>query len=182
MVEQKRTNISSSGLAEIVGINPWQIRKDFSCFGGFGKRGVGYDIIELSKQIKKILKIDKPHKAALVGVGNLGRAFLAYPGFANYSFVVEAAFDNDPKKIGKIVNNIKIESAANIPKLGQRGIEIGIIAVPSKLAQIIADQLVDAGVKGILNFAPTYITVPKKIKVISIDIALDLACLPYYLR
>lgn len=179
---QKQTGVSSSELAHLVGINPEQIRKDFSYFGGFGKRGVGYDIDELTSQMKKILRIDKPHKAALVGVGNLGKAVLSYPGFNNYGFAIEAIFDNDPQKIGKVVNNIEIEPAANLSTLRQRGIEIAIIAVPFKLAQIIAVQLVDAGVKGILNFAPTHIAVPQKIKVISIDIALDLACMPYYMN
>ncbi|MBC8481189.1 MAG: redox-sensing transcriptional repressor Rex [Planctomycetes bacterium] len=174
--------VSSKVLAELVGINPWQIRKDFSYFGGFGTRGVGYEIDELIGQIKKILKIDRVHKTALVGVGHLGQAVLAYPGFVGYGFTIAAAYDNDPEKIGKVIDNIRIEPIKNLKKLDKRDIEIGIIAVPFQFAQIIADQLVEAGVKGILNFAPAYITVPKKVKIISIDFALDLACLPYYLN
>ena len=178
--EQGQKSISSRDLADFVGINPWQIRKDFSYFGGFGTRGVGYDVEKLIRQIKKILKLDAVHRAALVGVGNFGSAVLAYPGFGSYSFDIAAAFDSDPKKIGKKVNNVTIEDVSGLRTLKKRKINIGIIAVPRDAAQQIADGLVEAGVKGILKFSPCYIIVPKKVKVITIDIAMDLARLPYY--
>jgi redox-sensing transcriptional repressor len=178
---ESRQQVSSRGLAEFLGTNPWQIRKDFSYFGGFGKRGVGYDVGKLIKQINKILKLDMGHKAALVGVGNLGAAILSYPGFKTYGFEVSAVFDINPKKIGKKINKITIENISKLGSLKRRGIDLGIIAVPGEAAQETADALVKAGVKGVLNFAPCYITVPKKVKVITIDIALDLARLPYYM-
>ncbi|MHC4396078.1 MAG: redox-sensing transcriptional repressor Rex [Planctomycetota bacterium] len=180
-LEQGPKNISSQNLGALVKVNPWQIRKDFSYFGGFGTRGRGYDIAKLVKQIKKILKLDVVHKAALVGVGNLGSAVLAYQDFTTYGFDIAAVFDSSPKKIGKKVNNITIEDAGRLPKLKRRKIALGIIAVPRNAAQETADTLVKAGVKGILNFSPCFITVPKKIKVITIDIAMDLARLPYYM-
>jgi redox-sensing transcriptional repressor len=178
---QSWQRISSQDIADFVGVNSWQIRKDFSYFGEFGTPGVGYDIEKLIKEIKKILKLDIVQRAALVGVGNLGSAVLAYPGFKMYGFDIAAAFDNNPKKIGKKINNIAIESVSRVPTLKRRGIHLAIIAVPREAAQLTAEALVKAGVKGILNFSPCYITVPKKIKVITIDIAMDLARLPYYI-
>jgi len=178
--KQGQQSISSRDLADLLGVNPWQIRKDFSYFGDFGTRGVGYNIEKLTKQIKKILKLDIACKVALVGVGNLGSAVLAYSGFKVYGFDIATAFDIDPKKTGKKINNITIEDASNLRTLKRRKIDIGNIAVPRDAAQQTADALVKAGVKGILNFSPCHITVPKKVKVITIDIAVDLARLPYY--
>ena len=179
--EQEQQNISSQDLAELLGVNAWQIRKDFSYFGDFGTPGVGYNVEKLARQIKKILKLEVAQKAALVGVGNLGSAILAYPGFAIYGFDIAAVFDIDSKKISRKVKNITIEDASNLQTLKKRKINLAIIAVPRGAAQETADALVNAGVKGILNFSPCYITVPKKVKVITIDIAMDLARLPYYI-
>jgi len=181
LCEQGRKKISSRDLAEFLSLNASQIRKDFSYFGGFGKRGVGYNTAKLVRQINRILKLDVVRKAALVGVGNLGSAVLAYPGFGMYGFDIAAAFDADPKKIGRKIKDITIEDVSNIRTLKKRKINIGIIAVPRDAAQRVADALVEAGVKGILNFSPCYVTVPKKVKVITIDIAMDLARLPYYM-
>jgi redox-sensing transcriptional repressor len=114
-------------------------------------------------------------------VGNLGSALLAYPGFAVYGLDISAAFDNNPKKIGRKVKGITVANISDIDVLKKRNVSIGIITVPQNAAQETADALVKAGAKGILNFSPCYITVPKKIKVITIDIATDLARLPYYI-
>jgi len=173
--------ISSRNLADFLSVRDSQIRKDFSYFGGFGTPGVGYDIRKLIRQIKKILNLSVFHKAALVGVGNLGSAILAYPGFRMYGFEIAAAFDNNPKKIGGKINNVRIEDVPCLRTLRRRKISLAIIAVPRDAAQQIADALVKAGVKGILNFSPLRITVPKKVKVITIDIAMELARLPYYI-
>jgi len=179
--EQEQQKISSRNLADLLGVNAWQIRKDFSYFGDFGTPGVGYNVEKLAKQIKKILKLDAGYKAALVGVGNLGSAILAYPGFRIYGFEITAAFDIDSKKIGRKVENVRIEDASNLQTLKKREISLAIIAVPREAAQETADAVVKAGVKGILNFSTCYIIVPKKVKVITIDIAMDLARLPYYM-
>jgi len=181
MREQGLTSASSDKLADLVNVNSWQIRKDFSYFGEFGTRGVGYDIENLATQIKKILKLDTIRKTALIGVGNLGTAIMAYPGFKTYGFHIAAAFDNDPRKIGQKINDITIEDISSIDSLNKRQVDMAIIAVPEEAAQNVADALVEAGVKGILNFSPRRIIVPKKIKVITIDIATDLARLPYYI-
>ena len=179
--EEGQKSVSSHSLADFLGVNAWQIRKDFSYFGAFGTPGVGYNIEKLEKQVKKILRLNTIKKAALVGVGNLGSAVMAYAGFGIYGFTIAAAFDISPKKIGRKVNNIRIENASNLQTLQKRRINIAIIAVPRESAQKTADTLVKAGVRGILNFSPCHITVPKKVKVITIDIAMDLARLPYYM-
>lgn len=181
MLEEGQKSISSHNLSNLLGINAWQIRKDFSYFGAFGTPGVGYDIEKLVKQVKKILKLNEAKKAALIGVGNLGSAVLSFSGFGIYGFNIAAAFDINPRIIGRKVNNIRIEDVSNLRVLKKRRINLAIIAVPRKSAQQTADALVKAGVKGILNFSPRYITVPRKVKVITIDIAMDLARLPYYM-
>jgi len=180
-LSDQKQNISSRNLADFISVNDSQIRKDFSYFGVFGTPGVGYDIRKLIRQIKKMLNLSVSHKAALVGVGNLGSAILAYPGFRMYGFDIAAAFDNDPKKIGREINNVRIEDISSLRTLKRRKISLAIIAVPRDAAQQTADALVKAGVKGILNFSPLRITVPKKVKVITIDIAMELARLPYYI-
>ncbi len=180
LIESGYLSISSNKFADFVGVNSCQIRKDFSYFGDFGVRGVGYDIKKLCIEIKAILKLDIHQKAALVGVGNLGSAILSYSGFQLYGFELAAAFDNDPKKIGRTIDNVKIMDVSQIDILKTENIKLGIIAVPRNDAQKIADALVKAGVTGILNFSPCYIMVPKKVKVMTIDIAGYLARMPYY--
>ena len=175
-------NVSSQELAGLVGATPWQIRKDFSYFGGdFGTPGVGYEIGPLIKHIRRVLKLDTAHKAALVGIGNLGTALLTFPGFPAYGFEISAAFDDDKRKIGKKRANILIEDVSRLPTLKNRGIALAIITVPGEAAQHIVDELVGAGIRGILNFSPCCLSVPRKVRIITVDIAMDLACLPYYL-
>jgi len=181
LAEQGLKDVSSQKLGELLHIDSPQIRKDLSYFGAFGTPGVGYDARKLAKQIRSILKLDTTKKAALVGLGNLGSALLRYPGFSTYGLEISAVFDSDPKKIGKTVNNIKVQDVSKLSTLRKKGITLAIIAVPASAAQKVADGLVKAGIRGILNFAPYYLDVPKKVKVISIDIAMDLARLPYYL-
>lgn len=181
MLKEGQKSASSQNLSSLLGINAWQIRKDFSYFGAFGTPGVGYDIEKLVKQVRKILKLNEPKKAALIGVGNLGSAVMSYAGFGIYGFNIAAAFDINPKKIDRKVNNIRIEDVSNLQVLKKRKINIAIIAVPRESAQQTTDALVKAGIKGILNFSPCHIKVPKKVKVITIDIAMDLARLPYYM-
>ena len=172
--------VSSKEFASLLGVTPWQIRKDLSYFGGFGTRGVGYNVENLVSHIREILRLDVVRKAALVGVGNLGSAILAFPGFRPYWLDIAAAFDIDKRKVGKKRNGLVVEDVALLGTLKERRIDLGIIAVPDDVAQNIADDLIKVGVKAILNFAPLYIEVPKRVKVITIDIALYLARLPYY--
>jgi redox-sensing transcriptional repressor len=178
--DQGHQSISSQSLADFVGVQSWQIRKDFSYFGEFGTPGVGYAIERLAREIKKILRLDAVRKAALVGVGDLGSALLAYPGFGTYGLDIVAAFDIDPEKVGRTVYGVRIEDAAAIQTVKERDIMLAIIAVPRAAAQATVDKLVDCGVRGILNFAPCKVEAPKRVKVITLDIAMELARLPYY--
>ncbi len=179
--DQGREHISSQSLADFVGVDAWQIRKDLSYFGDFGTPGVGYNIEKLARGIKKTLRLDVIRRAALVGVGDLGSALLAYPGFRMYGLDIVAAFDVDPRKIGTVMNGIEIEDAARIGTLKQREISLAIVAVPRTAAQATVDDLMAAGIKGILNFAPCKVIAPRRIKIITLDIAMELARLPYYM-
>ena len=181
ITKEGRSNIRSSEFADSLGINPPQVRRDLSYFGGFGTPGVGYDAKKLLRQLRNILKLKKVNKTALIGVGDLGSALLGYSGFSQLGFEIAAVFDNDPKKIGTVKNNITVEDISKLKTLKRKRIRLAILAVPARVAQEIVDSLVEAGVAGILSFAPYHLTVPKKVKVISVDIAMYLACLPYYL-
>ncbi len=171
---------SSQGLAKLIGVEPWQIRKDFSYFGDFGVPGVGYNLSTLIARVNRILRLDAGRKAALIGVGRLGSALLAFPGFRMYGLEIAAAFDIDRRKIGRKRSGILIEDVAAMTDVRARGISLGIVAVPESVSQQIVDALADAGVKGILNFSPRHVVTRRGMKVITIDIAMDLARLPYY--
>ncbi len=171
---------SSQALADLIGVKPWLIRKDFSYFGDFGVPGVGYNLNNLIKHVNRILRLDAGQKAALIGVGNLGSALLAFPGFRKYGLEITAAFDLDKRKIGRKRSGIVIEDVNAMTDLCARGIRLGIVAVPESAAQQTVEMLAHAGVKGILNFSPRHVVTPRGMKVITIDIAMDLARLPYY--
>ena len=172
--------ISSTQLADFLHSNPSQIRKDFSYFGYFGTRGRGYDVDKLIKQTRGVLKLKHGHKAALIGAGNLGKALMQYDGFAVYGLDIAAVFDADPQKIGKDISGKTVLDIAELKTIKQNDITLGIVTVPAAAAQEVADKLVEAGVNGILNFAPIHLNVPKRVKVITIDIAMELGRLPYY--
>ena len=178
---QNQETISSRQLAERLHLNPPQIRKDLSYFGAFGTRGIGYPVASTAKQIRGILKLDISQQAALVGAGRLGTAIASYPGFSMFGFDIAAIFDNEKDKIGKKVGQTVVEDVAEIATLKDRDIRLAILAVPADAAQGCADALVEAGVKGILNLSPCYLDVPKRVKVVTIDIAMELGILPYYI-
>lgn len=173
--------ISSTQLAERLHLNPPQIRKDLSYFGAFGTRGVGYPVASTAEQIRGILKLDVTQKAVLVGAGRLGTAIAAYPGFEIFGFDIAAIFDNDQSKIGTKVGKNIIEDIADISTIRGRDIHLAILAVPAHAAQSVADMLVGCQIKGILNLSPCYVIVPKQTKVVTIDIAMELGILPYYM-
>ena len=174
-------SISSQQLADKLHIKPPQLRKDLSYFGDIGTPGVGYDIEKLKKHIQSVLQLNHTHSAALIGYGNLGAALLKYTGFKTFCIEINAIFDNDQHKTGHVVQNIKIERMSKISTLRRKSISIAILAIPAVESQGVTDKLVEAGVGGILNFSPSYLSVPHHVKVINIDIGVSLACLPYYL-
>ncbi|MBN1126739.1 MAG: redox-sensing transcriptional repressor Rex [Sedimentisphaerales bacterium] len=178
--QQAREYVSSQDLADQLHLKSPQIRKDFSYFGAFGVKGTGYHVDTLIGRIRDILKLSSIQKAALIGAGRLGKALALYPGFGMYGFEIVEIFDSSPQKIGKKIGNTKIKSINDLGDMEEQGIRLAILAVPSEAAQEVADRLVESGIRGILNMAPCYITVPKRVRVQTIDIAMELGILPYY--
>jgi len=175
--------LSSQELANLLETSDGQVRKDLAYFGGFGVPGQGYKVGKLKKEIRHILGLDTTWGMALVGVGNLGRALLIYPGFKRNEFEIRAAFDKDPSKIGKVWQGVEVQDVENIPQiLPLKEIKIGIITTPASAAQEVADKLVKGGIKGILNFAPTRISIPKEVKLKNVDLSMQLENLSYFLN
>lgn len=175
-------NTASYQLAEELDINDSQVRKDLSLFGQFGKPGMGYETARLKREIQKILGLTRKWKVALVGVGNLGSALLAYKGFRQQGFDIIAAFDNDPKKIGRKKAEMIIKNIARLKQIIRKErIEIGIITVPASAAQEVAELLIEAGIRAILNFAPARISAPKHIRLNNVDLSLRLENLSFFL-
>lgn len=173
---------SSQELGELVGISAAQIRKDVSQFGEFGKQGTGYSIPFLMEKLRDILKVDRVWEAAIVGMGDIGHALAHYNGFSERGFNVCMVFDNDLKKIGRKVGDFEVLDAATmVEKLKSRKIRIAMLCVPASSAQEAADQLVKAGVKAILNYAPISINVPEDVKVQYVDPVMHLQRMTYYL-
>jgi redox-sensing transcriptional repressor len=175
--------IASDKLAEKCGINPAQIRKDLAYFGEFGIRGVGYFVKELLFEIKRILGLNKTWKMALVGIGNLGSALLAHQNFIRQGYEFAAVFDVDPAKVGRrLPSGQIIYHLDDLEKMvKENDIEIGVIATPAGKAQSVAQRLIDAGVKAILNFAPTQLQVVEGMSVENVDFTVKLDNLAYHL-
>jgi len=175
--------ISSERLAKQCGVNPAQIRKDLAYFGEFGVRGVGYRVKDLYSQIKEILGLNRPWSMALFGVGNLGSALIRHANFLKHGYRFVAAFDLDPEKIGKrLPNGLVIEHVDRFEELvKERNVEMGIIAVPPASAQSVANQLILAGINGILNFSPVQIQVPDCCRVENVDFSIKLDNLAYHI-
>jgi len=182
MEEKGLQTTSSQELGEHVGISAAQIRKDISQFGEFGKQGTGYNIPYLIEKLRQILKVDRIWDMAIVGMGDMGHALARYQGFIDRGFQVVRVFDNDPQKIGQKVGDLVIEDSADLAeKIGAAGIKVVMLTVPATAAQEVANQLVQAGVKAILNYAPTSISVPPDVRVQHIDPAVHLQRMTFYL-
>ncbi|HLF36659.1 MAG TPA: redox-sensing transcriptional repressor Rex [Anaerolineales bacterium] len=173
---------SSQELGEKLGISSAQIRKDLSQFGEFGKQGTGYGIGYLTEQLKRILRVNQNWDVALVGVGDLGRAVANYAGFLDRGFRVVAIYDNDPRKIGLKVGPFVIRDAAKLAQdLREQRIRVAMLAVPVDEAQSVTDRLVEGGVRAILCYAPTSISIPRSVRVQYIDPVLHLQRMTYYI-
>lgn len=174
--------VSSDELGKLLGITSVQIRKDLAYFGEFGRRGVGYDVQSLLLQVTAILGADQPRKIALIGVGHLGMALANYDGFREHGFHISAVFDADPNKVGMTVAGQRVLHADRIPDVvSQSGIELAILTVPAHAAQRVADNLVQAGVRAIWNFAPIRINLPDNIEVRQENMIVGLLALSYFL-
>ena len=180
--ERQRT-ISSKQLGEALNLTDAQVRKDLAYFGQFGHPGIGYRVDELIARIRCILGTDRTWNALLIGAGNLGSALLSYRGFTKKGFRIIAVFDNDPRKIGQRIGEppgLEVLDFARLDELVKaHDIQMGMISVPAHVAQSVADALVAAGIKGILNFAPASITVPEEVSMASVDLAVHLEQLAF---
>jgi redox-sensing transcriptional repressor len=178
-----KENILSSEITKYLNITPEQFRKDLSYFGSMGKKGVGYNIDLLSSNLENILGIYDESKIAIIGIGKLGSALLAYPGFFDFRLKICCAFDTDLGKIGKTWEGIKIEDISKMTAIiPEQNIKIAIITVPAEFAQEIAEKLVSCDIKGILNFAPVDLNLPKEILVRNVDMASELMTLAYMVQ
>jgi redox-sensing transcriptional repressor len=184
MLGKKRVDVASSEeITQFLNVTPVQFRKDLSYFGGFGKRGVGYDVARLTREIEKILGTDAVWKIAIVGAGKLGSALLGHSGFLELNLQIVAAFDSNAEKIGKVRQGVRIESAVRMKDiLRKKGVRIAVLAVPADSAQEVGEELVRCGVKAILNFAPVNLVLPKDVSVSNVDMASELESLIYKLK
>jgi redox-sensing transcriptional repressor len=175
--------ISSGEIAEGVGVSPAQVRKDLAYFGEFGTRGVGYNVKDLGRDVLKILGLGEDWNVTLVGLGNLGLALSMYKGFKERGFNITSIFDNDPAKIGTLVNGIEVMSVERLEEIVRKNnTQIGIISVSSDVAQEIVNLLVKAGVQAILNFAPVVLNVPPEIELRNVDLTVSLEVLTFNLK
>lgn len=174
--------VSSQELAARFHLNSAQVRKDLAYFGEFGIRGIGYDAANLRAEIQRILGLDREWRVVLVGFGNLGSALFHYRGFARQGFRIAVIVDNDPAKAGRTVDGLSILPLADLPRVVRTsGIQIGVIAVPAEAAQLVADRLVAAGIRAILNFAPARVKVPKDVRLQNVDLSIELENLSFHL-
>jgi len=179
----KRRTVSSRVLGQALGLTDAQVRKDLAYFGQFGHPGIGYRVPELIQRVRRILGTDKKAKVLLVGAGNLGRALISYRGFGKRGFDIVAVFDNDRSKVGKETpppNSVRIRGLDDLSAVVRsHGIRVGILAVPADAAQGVADVMVGAGIRGILNFAPVTLHVGPEVGVASVDLAVQLEQLAF---
>jgi len=174
--------ISSQSLAEQFHLNAAQIRKDLAYFGEFGVRGIGYYVSGLKAELQRILGLDREWPVALVGLGNLGAALFHYKGFARQGFRIALVIDDDPAKIGREIEGVPIVAGRDMAgEIKARAVQIAIVAVPPEAAQAVTEQLVTAGIKAVLNFAPTRLRVGRDVRLKNVDLSIELETLSFYL-
>lgn len=185
--DEDRKLMSSQELGERAGVSPALVRKDLAWFGEFGKQGVGYEISYLRDELRRILNLDERIKVALIGVGSLGQALTRYNKSRlqqdrSFNIEIVALFDSDPDKFGKSVDGLTISPISELKeKTKALGVRMAIVTVPVDQAQGVVDAVVAAGIKAILNFAPTKLVVPENVRIASADLSLELQRLAYYL-
>ncbi|MGI9035485.1 MAG: redox-sensing transcriptional repressor Rex [Pyrinomonadaceae bacterium] len=174
--------VSSDALAKRFHLNSAQIRKDLAYFGEFGVRGVGYYVEELRDHLTKILGLDRARRVGIVGAGRLGTALANYHGFKQSNFDVVALFDSNAEKIGEMVGNIRVSDFRDFAGIAEREkIDLAVIAVPAQFAQRVLEKIIEAGIKAILNFAPTPLKTDGKAKLKTVDLTISLESLSYFL-
>jgi redox-sensing transcriptional repressor len=178
---EERPTVSSEQLADLAGVNAAKVRKDLSHFGSYGTRGVGYDVEQLLVEIRRELGLTHDWPCVVVGTGNLGSALTKFAGFAGRGFTVVAAVDTDPAAVGRRLGAVTVAHEDRLEELVRdEEIVIGIITTPPSAAQQVAERLVAAGVRSILNFAPTVLDLPDDVLVREVDVAVELQILAYH--
>ncbi len=181
MAEGGAATISSENLAEAAGVNSAKVRKDLSYLGSYGTRGVGYDVAYLLHQVRRELGLTQHWPVVIAGAGNLGHALANYRGFSERGFRVAALVDVQPATVGKRIGSIMVEHFDALDQIVRReDVAIGVICTPAGAAQHVADRMVAAGIRSILNFAPTVIAVPPTVSVRKVDLSIELQILAYY--
>jgi redox-sensing transcriptional repressor len=181
MAEQGTTTISSETLAEAAGVNSAKVRKDLSHLGSYGTRGVGYDVAYLIHQVRRELGLTQHWPVLIAGIGNLGHALANYRGFSERGFEVVALLDSDRRKVGERVGGLTVRHIEELDQIvGEHEVAIGVVATPATAAQEVADRMVRAGVRSILNFAPAVIAVPPSVSVRKVDLSIELQILAFY--
>ena len=176
------TTTSSDDLATLGGTTSAQVRKDLSFFGSFGKRGLGYSVPELAAALREILGLGRQWRVCIIGVGKIGSALAKYAGFAERGFNVTGLYDSDASKVNHRSGGIPIQSTDDLEKDIKSGkYDIAVITVPAENAQPIVDRLVKAGMKAILSFAPTQLTVPDEVELRTVNMAMELEALTFAL-
>ena len=175
--------VSSEALAKAAGVKPTQLRKDLAYFGTFGTRGLGYDVNELSGKISDELGTSSLQPVILVGVGNLGLALLSYRGFEKEGFEIVAAFDAEPRrKRDKEIKQPILGMGELKNFIAENGVKMAILSVPAAVAQAVANQLIESGIAGILNFSPSVLAVPEDVMVNNVNLAIELENLSYFIQ
>jgi redox-sensing transcriptional repressor len=183
ILREGSSTVSSSQLGEALAITDVQVRKDLAYLGNLGQPGIGYPIFELIGAIRRVLGIDREWLVALAGVGNLGRAILRYRGFSQRGFRIVALFDSDPHKVGEQIDGLAIHSLEQMPKVvAASGAEMGLVAVPAEAAQGVSEALVEAGIRGLVNFAPVVLRLPQSVSQVSVDLTVQLEQLAYLVQ
>lgn len=175
--------VSSEALAQVAGVKPTQLRKDLAYFGTFGTRGLGYSVTQLSQRISEQLGTSRLQPVILVGVGNLGLALLSYRGFEKEGFEIVAAFDAAPKRRRDKEIKQAILGMEELPSfVRSNNVKMAILSVPAAAAQTVANQLIEAGIVGILNFSPIVLALPEEIMVNNVNLAIELENLSYFIQ
>jgi redox-sensing transcriptional repressor len=183
LLREGTATVSSSQLGEPLGVTDAQVRKDLAYLGHLGQAGIGYPTQDLIAALRHALGVDRPWTAALVGIGNLARALLRYRGFQQRGFRIVALFDADANKVGQEVDGLTIHAMSEISAVvAATGADLGLLTVPSEAAQTVADALVAAGVKGILNFAPIILRLPRHVSLVSVDLTVQLEQLAFLVQ
>lgn len=183
LLKEGRQRVSSSVLGESIGVTDAQVRKDLASLGPLGQPGIGYDTGELTAAIRRTLGIDREWRVALVGAGNLARALLGYKGFIERGFHIVALFDIATDKLSAPLNGMEVNPLSRLAEIvANTRAELGVLAVPVEAAQDVTNQLVAAGIRGVLNFAPTVLRVPPHVRVVTVDLTVQLEQLAFLVQ